>query len=154
VGLRPAIEKQGTTVYRDDVCAVCGESLPPDHFYCREHAAGVDDRLHEIGALLPRLADDAERLATLLTQVAGETWDYLAEQQPDDPDWPPAPAVELRADGDDIDVDVDSEPGFVTVRLSLPLADLLAAVAADLKRTPWRDLAAVTTTATGANATH
>lgn len=141
-------------MYRDDVCAVCGESLPPDHFYCREHGATVDDRLHEIGDLLPRMTRDTARLATLLAQVAEETWDYLAEQQDDDPAWPPAPAVELHADAEDVDVDVDTEPGFVAVRLSLPLADLLAALGRDLSREQWRRLAEVTAAATGANATH
>jgi hypothetical protein len=141
-------------VYRDDVCAVCGESLPPDHFYCREHGASVDERLHQIGVLLANVSTDARRLAELLGQVAAETWDYLAEQEEDDPQWPPAPAVMLRADADDIDVDVDSEPGFVTIRLSLPLAELLAGVARDLQDEQWRRVAAATAAAEGANATH
>ncbi|MGH3665134.1 MAG: hypothetical protein ACRDU8_03400, partial [Egibacteraceae bacterium] len=100
-------------MYRDDQCAVCGESLPPDHFYCREHAAQVDDRLHEIGALLACVTDDLPRLAELLEQVAGETWDWLAESQPDEPDWPPVGPVSLRVHADEVDVDVDTEPGRV-----------------------------------------
>ena len=141
-------------MYRDDVCAVCGESLPPDHFYCREHAATVDDRLNEIGRLITDVTQHAGRLGELLRQVAPETWDYLAEQEDDDPLWPPVPAVLLRADADDIDVDVDSEPGFVTVRLSLPLAELLAEVARDLRSVQWQRLAADAAAAQGANATH
>lgn len=141
-------------MYRDDICAVCGESLPPDHFYCREHGATVDDRLHEIGELLPRVAADTARLAALFAQIAEETWDYLAEQSDDDPQWPPVPAVELRADADDIDVDVDSEPGFVSVRLSLPLPDLLDALASDLSCEQWQRLAQTAAHAEGTNATH
>ena len=141
-------------MYRDDVCAVCGESLPPDHFYCREHGATVDDRLHEIGGLLADVTQQATRLAELLRQVAPETWDYLAEQEDDDPQWPPVPGVLLRADADDIEVDVDSEPGFVTVRLSLPLAELLAEVARDMDGAEWQRLAAAAARAHGADATH
>ncbi|MPZ72640.1 MAG: hypothetical protein GEU74_05320 [Nitriliruptorales bacterium] len=146
--------EKGTNVYRDDTCAVCGESLPPDHFYCREHGASVDDRLHEIGNLVPRVTTELSRLAMLLDQVAGETWDYLAEQQSDDPEWPPASAVALRADADDIEVDVDSEPGFVTVRVALPLSDLLAEVARDLQRPEWQKVGQATAAVHGANATH
>jgi hypothetical protein len=141
-------------VYRDDTCAVCGESLPPDHFYCREHAAGVDERLHEIGALLPQVARDAGRLATLLDQVAEETWDYLAEQEDDDPAWPPVPALALTADGDAVDVDVDSEPGYVRLQLRLPLAQLLAAVTQGLSGPDLERVAAASAAAQGANATH
>ena len=141
-------------MYRDDTCAVCGESLPPDHFYCREHAAGVDDRLHEIGALLPRVTQDLERLATLLDQVAEETWDYLAEQQPDDPAWPPVPDLAVTADGDAVDVDIDSEPGYVRLRLRLPLARLLAAVAGAVAGADVERVAGAAAHAHGANATH
>ena len=141
-------------MYRDDVCAVCGDSLPPDHFYCREHAATVDDRLHEIGALLPRVTQDLARLGELLRQVAPETWDYLAEQEPDDPDWPPVPAVALRPDADAITVDVDSDPGYVRVGLSAPLEELLPALAAALTDAQWARLAAAAAAAEGANATH
>lgn len=141
-------------MYRDDTCAVCGESLPPDHFYCREHAAGVDEHLHEIGALLPEVAQGARRLATLLGQVAEETWDYLAEQESDDPAWPPVPPLALTADADAIDVDVDSEPGFVRLRLRLPLAQLLTTVAEGLAATDVERVAAASAAAQGANASH
>ncbi len=40
-----------------------------------------------------RLCVDAERPARLLPMVAAETWDYPAEHEPDDPQWPPAVAV-------------------------------------------------------------
>jgi hypothetical protein len=139
-------------MYRDDVCAVCGESLPPDHFYCREHAAGVDDRLHELGERLGRWLDDLEALATLTGQVAPETWDYLAEREPGDPAWPPSPPLDVRADPEEVVVDVDREPGFVQVRLAVPLDRLLAALSAgtgDLRR-----LGEACTKAEGANATH
>jgi hypothetical protein len=141
-------------MYRDDVCAVCGESLPPDHFYCREHAAGVDDRLHEIGSRLPRLLEELANLTELLDGVAEETWDYLAEDEPDDPIWPPVPTVLVRADAEDIDVDVDSEPGYVAVRLQLGLPALLAALAAGLDTEDLRRAAAACRAAEGANSTH
>ena len=141
-------------MYRDDVCAVCGESLPPDHFYCRDHAATVDDRMHEIGELLPRVTADAERLATLLSHVAEATWDYLAEQQPDDPLWPPIPELLVRADADEVDVDVDSEPGYVQARLRLPLAKLLEAVANSLSNAEMQRVATTSAACEGANATH
>lgn len=139
-------------MYRDDTCAVCGESLPPDHFYCREHAAGVDDRLHELGARLTRWLDDLDRIVTLLGQVAPETWDYLAEGEADDPLWPPTPQVELSAEPEEVEVDLDSEPGLVRVRLAVGLRPLLAALggrAGDLRR-----LAAACEKAKGANTTH
>jgi hypothetical protein len=141
-------------MYRDDLCAVCGESLPPDHFYCREHAAEVDDRLHAIGALLPQAAADLRRLGTLLDQVAQETWDYLAEDEPDDPPWPTVPDVLLRAHPDEVDVDVDSEPGLVRVRLGIGANALLAAVADQLDSDAFRRFAAACAEAAGANATH
>ena len=90
-------------MYRDDLCAVCGESLPPDHLYCREHAAIVDDLLHEVGERLPRVVEDLERLAWLVQAIAPETWDFLAEDHPDDPLWPPSPTTTLRADGGEVD---------------------------------------------------
>jgi hypothetical protein len=141
-------------VYRDDVCAVCGESLPPDHFYCREHAAEVDDRLHELGAILPRLRTDLRRAAELLGEVAGETWDYLAAAEPDDPDWPPAPAVRLRATPEEVAVDVDSEPGYVQVRLDVAAQALLTALADGLDSEALTRFAAACARAEGANATH
>jgi hypothetical protein len=141
-------------MYRDDTCAVCGESLPPDHFYCREHGAQVDDRLHELGALLARLIADTATAAALTGGVAQETWDWLAEAEPDDPDWPVAGVLRLSADADQIAVDVDTEPGCVRVELRLPLATLLAAVAGALDGPELARLAAAATTAEGANATH
>jgi hypothetical protein len=141
-------------MYRDDVCAVCGESLPPDHFYCREHAAGVDDRLHEIGALVPRLLDDLGRLSELLPGVAEETWDYLAEGEPDDPVWPPVPSIHLRADADEVDVDLDSEPGYVAVRLEVALTQLLSALQEGIDTPELRRTAAACAAAEGANSTH
>jgi hypothetical protein len=139
-------------MYRDDVCAVCGESLPPDHFYCREHAAGVDARLHQLGGLLERWLDDLDQIVALLDQIAPETWDYLAEQEPDDPAWPPAPHVDLRADAEDVTVDVDTEPGLVRVRLAVPLETLLAGLAGGAQ--PLRRLADACQKAEGASATH
>jgi hypothetical protein len=139
-------------MYRDDTCAVCGESLPPDHFYCREHAAGVDERLHELGTTLTRWLDDLDHIVKLLPQVAPETWDYLAEGQADDPLWPPAPILELRAEPEDFTVEVDNEPGRVRMRLSVNLHPLLAALAeatGDLQR-----MAAACEKAQGANTTH
>lgn len=141
-------------MYRDDVCAVCGDSLPPDHFYCREHAADVDERLHEIGALLGRAVQDVPRLAALLRQVAQETYDWLADSQDDEPEWPPVLPLALRLAPEDVDVDVDSEPGMVRVSLRPPLAVLLAAVAGALDAEEAARFAAACATSDGANATH
>ena len=141
-------------MYRDDTCAVCGESLPPDHFYCREHSLTVDDRLHEIGDLLARIGEDLPRLALLLDQVAQETWDYLAEGTQDEPDWPPVANLLARAHPDDVDVDVDSEPGQVRVRLDLPLPRLIADLADVLNRSGITELTDACHAAQGANATH
>lgn len=141
-------------MYRDDVCGVCGESLPPDHLYCREHAATVDDRLHEVGALIPRLADDIGRLAVLLRQVAPETWEWLADRAGVDDPWPPAPELLLRADPDEVDVEADEEPGYVQVRLTADLSAVLGAVADALGSSPARELSAAARDAEGANATH
>ncbi len=141
-------------MYRDDRCAVCGESLPPDHFYCREHAAGVDDRLHDIGALLDRVGADLARLVDLLDTVAPESWDYLADAAGDEPAWPPPVGVTLRMHPDDVDVDVDAQPGGVRVALTAPLGELLAAVARGLDAADAARLAAACRTAEGANASH
>ncbi|MBA2529038.1 MAG: hypothetical protein H0V19_03595 [Euzebyales bacterium] len=141
-------------MYRDDTCAVCGESLPPDHFYCREHAATVDDRLHEIGALLGRLGDELTRLAELLGGVAPQTWDYLAEGERDDPEWPPVPPVALSAHAEDVDVDVDDEPGSIRVALRVPLDELLGALAAGLRGAAADRVASVCAQARNAGATH
>lgn len=141
-------------MYRDDVCAVCGESLPPDHLYCREHAADVDDRLHEIGALLGRAVEDVPRLAGLLRQVAQETYDWVADGHDDEPEWPPVLPLSLRLAPEDVDVDVDSEPGMVRVSLRPSLAVLLAAVAGALDTEEAARFAAACADAEGANATH
>lgn len=141
-------------MYRDDVCAVCGESLPPDHLYCREHAAEVDDRLHELGALIPRAITDLQRLGELVAGIAGPTWDYVAESQPDDPVWPPTPRLEILADAEHVDVDVDAEPGMVRTVVSVELAPLLSAVVAAIDTAELRRAAAACLVAEGANATH
>jgi hypothetical protein len=141
-------------MYRDDVCAVCGESLPPEHLYCREHAAEVDDRLHEIGLLVPELLERLRRLAELVDGIAEDTWDYVAEAQPDDPVWPPTPAVALRADADEVDIDVDREPGFVRAELRVPLPRLLAALAEGLDSPELRRMAGACAAVEGAGPTH
>lgn len=140
-------------MYRDDTCAVCGESLPPDHFYCRRHGHDVDDRLHHIGGLLPTVQHDAAVLCDLLDGIAEETWDYLAEQRPDDPEWPPPTSLTVTVDTEAVDVDVDTEPGMVRVRLDLPLEQLLAVAAEALGAIDPR-FAAVCADAEGADATH
>jgi hypothetical protein len=141
-------------MYRDDVCAVCGESLPPDHLYCREHAAEVDERLHEIGVLVPRVLDDLGRLAALVDGVAEPTWDYLAGTEPDDPVWPPTPRLDVLADAEELDVDVDVEPGMVRLVLDVGLVPLLQALHAALDTAELRRAAAAAAIADGANATH
>lgn len=141
-------------MYRDDTCAVCGQALPPDHFYCREHAAEVDDRLREIGELLPRVVADAGRLAVLLDQVAEPTWDFVAEAEPEDPTWPPVPQVTLRADADEVAFDVDAEPGYVRATIGVPLGQLLAAVRAGVDTPEFHRLASACRDVEGAGATH
>lgn len=141
-------------MYRDDVCAVCGESLPPDHLYCREHAAEVDDRLHELGELLPQLGSDLRRAAELLDSIHPETWDYLSDGVEGEPIWPPRPSMVTTTDGDDVDVDVDSEPGQVTVSMTVELARLLADVAAAMRAAGVEPLASTARTAEGLGATH
>lgn len=110
-------------MYRDDACAVCGVSLPPDHVYCREHAAQVDDRLHQIGDVLSRLLEDLPALTRLLDEVAPETWDWLSDVAGTSDDWPPDLALRLQLHADQLDVDVDSEPGRVRIDIE---SDLLA----------------------------
>ena len=144
-------------MYRDDVCAVCGESLPPDHFYCREHAAEVDDRLHDIGALLERVGADLPALAALLDDIAPETWDWLAEQcETDDEEllWPPTPRLDLRVHADEVDVDVDSEPGRVRITVQTGLQPLLEALAASFAAADLGRVATASRRAEGADATH
>lgn len=141
-------------MYRDDTCATCGQSLPPDHLYCREHAAEVDARLHELGARLPRLLDDLDAVARLLGELAEETYDYVAEAEPDEPAWPPRPDVTVRADAEDVDVDVDPEPGYVDTRLTVELPTLLAALREGLPAEELRRFAGRCADAQGAGATH
>lgn len=141
-------------MYRDDKCALCGESLPPDHFYCREHGATVDRRLQEIGALLPQVTAGIRRLGDLLDGIAQETWDYLAEQQVDDPEWPPTPVIAIRADADEVAVDVDSEPGYVSVRLFTDAVRILRATASGFDDHQWQRLTEAAAGAEGADATH
>ncbi len=143
-------------MYRDDQCAVCGEALPPDHFYCREHAAGVDERLHEIGALVERVSHDVPRLTDLLDKVAPETWDWLADRISDDaePMWPAQPPVDLVVHADEVDVDVDKEPGRVRIRLRTDLRTLLKVLDDGLRGADASRLTAACIGAEGANATH
>jgi hypothetical protein len=139
-------------MYRDDTCAVCGEPLPPDHFYCAEHGSSVDDRLHQLGSVLRRWLEDVDQITMLLGQIAPETWDYLAEQEPDDPVWPPSPVLDLCIDPDDVTIDVDTEPGLVRARLAVPLEALIAGLSGNVPL--LRRLADACAKADGANATH
>lgn len=141
-------------MYRDDTCATCGVALPPDHLYCREHAAEVDQRLHELGQRLPRLLDDLDAVARLLGSLAEETYEYVAEDEADDPAWPPRPDVTVRANAEELDVDVDSEPGYVSARLTTDLLTLLRAVNAGLPAGELRRFATTCAHTTGAGATH
>lgn len=141
-------------MYRDDTCATCGVSLPPDHLYCREHAAEVDQRLHELGQRLPRLLDDLDAVTDLLRSLAEETYEYVAEDEPDDPAWPPRPDITVRAEAEDLQVDVDTEPGYVDARLTTDLSTLLDAVRAGLPTGELRRFAAACARTQGAGATH
>lgn len=141
-------------MYRDDTCATCGASLPPDHLYCREHAAEVDQRLHELGERLPRLVEDLDAVTRLLGELAEETYEYVAEDEPDDPAWPPRPDVTVRAEAEDLHVDVDSEPGYVDARLTADLPTLLGAVRDGLPAGELRRFAHACAQAQGAGATH
>jgi hypothetical protein len=141
-------------MYRDDVCAVCGDSLPPDHLYCREHAAIVDDLLHELGALLPRLDADLRRAAELVEDIHPETWDYLADEEGVDVEWPPRPRLVTTTDGEDVDVDVDRDPGMVTVSVQVDLAAALRDLAVALESAGVARMAAAAQHADGAGATH
>lgn len=141
-------------MYRDDQCAVCGAALPPDHVYCREHAAEVDDRLHRIGALLDRVLDDLPQLARLVDEVAPETWDWLSEAAEEDEEWPPPLALRLLLHADQFDVDVDSEPGRVRVRLEADLHTWAAATDAAMRQGGLRLVAQACTKATGADAAY
>jgi hypothetical protein len=141
-------------VYRDDQCAVCGASLPPDHVYCREHAAQVDDRLHRIGALLDRVLDDLPELAQLLDEVAPDTWDWLADEVGDIDDWLPPLALRMHVHADQLDVDVDSEPGRVRLDVEADLLTWCATGAAAMDAARLRRVAQACTKATGADAAY
>ncbi|MBW3602753.1 MAG: hypothetical protein KY434_08655 [Actinobacteria bacterium] len=142
-------------MYRDDVCATCGESLPPDHLYCREHAAEVDDRLAALGAALDRFVEDGAEVRRLLGELAQETFDYVAEEHDDDPEWPPPLQLEARLEADRMVVEVDEEePGFVRLALRLGLRDAVAALLAALEGADVPRFAQSCRAAEGAGATH
>lgn len=141
-------------MYRDDQCAVCGAALPPDHVYCREHAGEVDDRLHEIGALLHHLLDDLPALTRLLDQVAPETWEWLSDTMDSDQQWPPPLALHLGLHADQVDVDVAGEPGQVDVLLDIDLATWCRALRAALVKVDLRTVADACTHARGAGAAY
>ena len=129
-------------MYRDDQCAVCGAALPPDHIYCREHAADVDERLHRIGAVLHRMLDDIAVLPGLVDQVAPETWEWLSDMMDSDERWPPQLRLDLRLHADQVEVDVDSEPGQLRVAVQPDLAHWChttgaAMDAADVRAVAW-----------------
>ena len=141
-------------MYRDDECAVCGASLPPDHVYCREHAAQVDDRLHRVGALLGRLLDDLPELTRLLGEIADETWDWLADEAGVTDDWPPALALRMQVHADQFEVDVDSEPGRVRIDLETPLLTWCRSTASALDAAGLRTMAGACAQARGADAAY
>jgi hypothetical protein len=141
-------------VYRDDQCAVCGAALPPDHVYCREHADQVDDRLHEIGALLHRLADDLPALTRLLDQVAPETWEWLSDSMGMEEQWPPPLPVQMRLHADQVEVDVASEPGQVRVDLDADLLTWCDALRAAMEAADLRVVAQACAQAHGAGAAY
>lgn len=141
-------------MYRDDECAVCGTALPPDHAYCREHAAEVDDRLHEVGVLLDRALDDLPRLSRLLSEIAPETWDWLSDEVDDDRDWPPPLALALQVHADEFGVDVDSEPGRVRIDLQTSLRSWCSATASALDVAGLKTVAQACTQARGADAAY
>lgn len=141
-------------MYRDDQCAVCGEALPPDHAYCREHASQVDDRLHQIGELLDRLLDDLPALTQLLAQIAPDTWDWLSDDAGSDEQWPPVLDVRVRLHADQVDVDIDSEPGRVKVDLDGDLLTWCDALRTALERADLRTVAQTCARADGAGAAY
>lgn len=141
-------------MYRDDQCAVCGAALPPDHVYCREHAGQVDDRLHQIGELLQRIADDIPALTRLLDQVAPETWEWLSDTMGSDEQWPPPLAVRMRLHADQVDVDVASDPGQVRVDLDADLATWCDALRAAIDAADLRTVADACLQAKGAGAAY
>jgi hypothetical protein len=64
------------------------------------------------------------------------------------------PCVEVLADADALDVDVDAEPGMVRLTLEVGLVPLVRAVRAALDTDELRRAAAAAAAAEGANATH
>jgi len=141
-------------VYRDDECAVCGAALPPDHVYCREHAAEVDDRLHRIGDLLERVLHDLPRLALLLDEIAPETWDWLSDDAGDSAEWLPPLALRLQVHADQLEVDVDSEPGRVRLDVEADLPTWCRATVAAMDAAALRRVALACAEATGADAAY
>lgn len=141
-------------MYRDDQCAVCGVALPPDHVYCREHAAEVDGRLHRIGQLLGRVLDDLPQLAKLLGEVAPDTWEWLSDEVGDSDEWLPPLALRLQVHADQLDVDVDTEPGRVRLDLEADLPDWCRATTAAMDAAALRRVADACLEATGADAAY
>ena len=141
-------------MYRDDECAVCGAALPPDHVYCREHAAEVDDRLHRVGELLGRVLDDLAQLARLLDEIAPATWDWLSDEAGDAAEWLPPLALRLHVHADQLDVDVDSEPGRVRLDLEADLPAWCGATVTAMEGASLRRVAQACMEATGADAAY
>ena len=133
---------------------MCGAALPPDHVYCREHAGQVDDRLHHIGELLQRIADDVPALTRLLDQVAPETWEWLSDSMGSDEQWPPPLAVRMRLHADQVDVDVAGDPGQVRVDLDADLATWCDALRTAIEATDLRAVADACLDAEGAGAAY
>lgn len=141
-------------MYRDDECPVCGAALPPDHVYCREHAAEVDERLHRVGDLLHRVLDDLPRLSQLLDEIAPETWEWLSDETGDATAWPPPLALRLQVHADQFDVDVDSEPGRVRLDVECDLSAWCRTTVAATDDARLRRVAHACTETTGADAAY
>jgi hypothetical protein len=122
--------------------------------YCREHAGQVDERLHELGALLQRLSDDIPALTRLLDQVAPETWEWLSDTMGSDDEWPPALALHLRLHADQVEVDVAGEPGQVRVDLDADLLTWCEALLAAVEAAKLRVVADACAHAQGAGAAY
>jgi hypothetical protein len=122
--------------------------------YCREHAGQVDDRLHELGALLRRLSDDIPALTRLLGQVAPETWEWLSDTMGSDEEWPPPLALQMRLHADQVEVDVASEPGQVRVDLDAELLTWCEALQAAVDAAKLRVVADACEQAQGAGAAY
>ncbi len=141
-------------MYRDDECAVCGAALPPDHVYCRAHAAEVDDRLHRIGELLGRVLVDLPQLARLLDEIAPETWEWLSDEVGDTAEWLPPLPLQLQVHADQLDVDVDSEPGRVRLDIEADLPAWCRTTVAAMDDAELRRVARACVEATGADAAY